>query len=119
MSSALTEYLVLLHRSETRAAALTPDELARGRTAHAAFQQLCADEGWPISSTAPLADAARARVLRPDGRGGLSITDGPYSEAVEQVGGYYRLTAPSLDELTAAVSELVLNGENVEIRPTS
>ena len=43
---------------------------------------------------------------------------GPYSETAEQVGGYYMVSAPSLDALTAATGPLVLNGEHVEIRPT-
>jgi len=114
----MTEYMVILHRSEERAAALSPAEFTAARAAHDAFQQHCADNGWPITSSAPLVQAARARVLRPDGRGGLAVTDGPYSETAEQVGGYYMVTAPSLDALTAVVGPLVLNGENVEIRAT-
>ncbi|WP_051274585.1 YciI family protein [Cellulomonas sp. URHD0024] len=112
----MTEYMVLLHRSEARDATLSAAEFAQARAAHDAFQTFCAANGWPISSSAPLASAARARSLRPDGRGGLAVTDGPYSEIAEQVGGYYMVTAPSLDALTEAVGRLVLNGEHVEIR---
>src|SRR4051812_29769597 len=86
----MTEYMVLLHRAEDRT--FTADEVAGAQAAHATFQQLCRDLGWPIHSTAPLAPAARARSLRPDGRGGLAVTDGPYSETVEQVGGFYLVT---------------------------
>ena len=114
----MTEYMVILHRSEERAASLSLAEFAEARTVHDAFQKHCADNDWPISSGAPLASAARARSLRPDGRGGLAVTDGPYSETAEQVGGYYMVTAPSLDALTDAVGPLVLNGEHVEIRAT-
>ena len=114
----MTEYMVLLHRSEVRAAALSHAEFAEARAAHEAFQALCADNDWPVSSSAPLGPAARARSLRPDGRGGLAVTDGPYSETAEQVGGYYLVSASSLDALTAAAGRLVLNGEHVEIRPT-
>ena len=114
----MTEYMVLLHRSEERDAALTPEEFARARVAHDTFQRQCADSGWPISSSAPLVSAARARVLRPDGRGGLAVTDGPYSETAEQVGGYYMVDAPSLDALSDVAGGLVLNGEHVEIRAT-
>ena len=114
----MTEYMVILHRSEDRAATLSPAEFTAARAAHDAFQQHCSDNDWPISSGAPLAPAVRARSLRPDGRGGLAVTDGPYSETAEQVGGYYMVSAPSLDALTAAVGPLVLNGEHVEIRPT-
>ena len=112
----MTEYMVLLHRAEDRS--FTTDELSAAEAAHAAFQQLCRDRGWPIHSTAPLASSSRARSVRPDGRGGLVVSEGPYSETTEQVGGYYLLSVPSLDELTSAVRPLVVNAENVEIRPT-
>ena len=112
----MTEYMVLLHRAEGRSS--TTDEQGAAAAAHTAFQQLCRDRGWPIHSTAPLAPGVRARSLRPDGRGGLAVTDGPYSETTEQVGGFYLVSAPSLDELTTAVRPLVVNAENVEIRPT-
>jgi hypothetical protein len=114
----MTEYMVLLHRSEVRDASLTAAEFAEARAAHTTFQTFCADHGWPITSTAPLASAVRARSLRPNGRGGLSVTDGPYSEIAEQVGGFYLVDAPSLDALTDAVRGLVVNGEHVELRAT-
>ena len=112
----MTEYMVLLHRSEEPVVHTAEFAAARTRTTRS-------------SSTAPTTTgrsaaahrsrpAVRARSLRPDGRGGLAVTDGPYSETAEQVGGYYLVSAPSLDALTAAVGPLVLNGEHVEIRPT-
>jgi hypothetical protein len=45
----------------------------------------------------------------------MTITDGPFAEAAEQIGGYYLLDAPDLD----TVIELcrVLPAYDIDIRP--
>lgn len=73
--------------------------------------------------------AARGRLqhgntLAPEGRlvssaGGTRAVDGPFAEAKELIGGYFLLTASSLDEATA-IAEQCPNlpyGTVVEIRP--
>ncbi|WP_456825651.1 YciI family protein [Cellulomonas sp. P5_E12] len=114
----MAEFTVVLYRDDARDAALTHEERERAWAAHSGFQQLCADRGWEIVSTRALGAAARARSLRSDGRAGVVVTDGPYAETAEQLGGFYLVARTSLEALTEAVSALVLNGESVEIRPT-
>ena len=116
----MTEYMVMLHRSDDRDAALHPAEFERARAAHDAFQQHCADNGWPIISDARRSARPPARAsLRPDGRGGLAVTDGPYSETAEQVGGFYLVAAhlarrPDRGGRPRSCS----TASHVEIRPT-
>ena len=114
----MAEFTVVLYRDDARDEALTTEERDRAWAAHSAFQQHCADQGWEIVATRALGAAARARSLRSDGRAGVVVTDGPYAETAEQVGGFYLVARTSLDALTEAVSALALNGESVEIRPT-
>ena len=114
----MAEFTVVLYRDDAQEAALTDEQRDRAWEAHARFQQLCADRGWEIVATRALGAAVRARSLRSDGRAGVVVTDGPYAETAEQVGGFYLVARTSLDDLTEAVSALVLNGESVEIRPT-
>lgn len=59
----------------------------------------------------------RGKVLR--GRRGRTITDGPYTEAKEVVGGYVLISAQSLEEAVAAARECPGLDYNltVEIRP--
>lgn len=81
---------------------------------HAAFSAYVAEHGREISA-APLADAATATTLRRTG-GVEVLTDGPFAETAEQIGGYYDVDLPDLDHaLTAA--RLLPAGYTIEIRP--
>jgi hypothetical protein len=80
-----------------------------------AFGEACAARsGVEILSEAPLGDGSTATTLRTRG-GEMTITDGPFAEAAEQIGGYYLLDAPDLD----TVIELcrILPAYDIDIRP--
>jgi len=94
---------------------LTAEEQEAGMAQHAAFDEACATRpGVEMVSQAPLGDGSMATTLRTRG-GELTITDGPFAEAAEQIGGYYVLDAPDLD----TVIELcrVLPAYDIDIRP--
>lgn len=62
-----------------------------------AFDQACeAREGVQILSGEALAEGDAATTVRHSG-GVRTLTDGPYAEAVEGLGGFYLLEAPDLD----------------------
>jgi hypothetical protein len=80
-----------------------------------AFGEACATRpGVEILSEAPLGDGSTATTLRTRG-GEMTITDGPFAEAAEQIGGFYLLDAPDLD----TVIELcrILPAYDIDIRP--
>jgi len=80
-----------------------------------AFDEACAARpGVEILSEAPLGDGSMATTLRTRG-GEMTITDGPFAEAAEQIGGFYLLDAPDLD----TVIELcrILPAYDIDIRP--
>jgi hypothetical protein len=94
---------------------LTPKEQEAAMNKHAAFDEACAARaGVDISSSEALGDGSMATTLRTRG-GEMTITDGPFAEAAEQIGGYYLLNAPDLD----TVIELcrVLPAYDIDIRP--
>jgi hypothetical protein len=94
---------------------LTADEREAQVAQLGAFDEACAARpGVEILSQAPLGDGSTATTLRTRG-GELTITDGPFAEAAEQIGGFYLLDAPELD----TVIELcrVLPAYDIEIRP--
>ena len=94
---------------------LTPEEQEAGMARHAAFDDACAARpGVEIVSAEALGDGTMATTLRTRG-GEMTITDGPFAEAAEQIGGYYLLDAPDLD----TVIELcrVLPAYDIDIRP--
>jgi hypothetical protein len=95
--------------------ALSPEEQEAQLAQLGAFDAACAARpGVEILSDAPLGDGSMATTLRTRG-GEMTITDGPFAEAAEQIGGYYLLDAPDLD----TVIELcrVLPAYDIDIRP--
>ncbi|HWA28308.1 MAG TPA: YciI family protein [Lacunisphaera sp.] len=55
------------------------------------------------------------------GRGGARITDGPYAEGKEVVGGYFFLTVADIDEATRIAQQCpgLAVGLTVEVRPVA
>ncbi len=82
--------------------------------AHHAFEEYVEAHGRRISS-APLAGADTATTIR-HVDGVVTVSDGPFVESVEQVGGYYDVELPDLDSAIAAGS-LLPASYAVEIRP--
>ena len=94
---------------------MTAEEQEAAMAKHAAFDDACAArQGVEMLSQAPLGDGSMATTLRTRG-GEMTITDGPFAEAAEQIGGFYLLDAPDLD----TVIELcrVLPAYDIDIRP--
>jgi hypothetical protein len=80
-----------------------------------AFDEACAARPEvKLLSSEPLGDGSMATTLRTRG-GEMTITDGPFAEVAEQIGGYYVLDAPDLD----TVIELcrILPAYDIDIRP--
>jgi hypothetical protein len=66
-----------------------------------------------------LRPASSATVVRADtGDGSVSMTDGPYAETKEQMGGFWIIEAPDLDAALAWASRATAACERpVEVRP--
>jgi hypothetical protein len=93
---------------------LTPDEQEAEMAKHHAFGEACSARSVEIVSAEALGEGHTATTLRHRG-GEMTVTDGPFAEAAEQIGGYYLLDAPDLD----TVIELcrVLPPYDIDIRP--
>ena len=70
-------------------------------------------EGWMVNPGDAL--MPEGRVVRKD----KAVTDGPFVESKEVVGGFSIITAPSIDDAIkhAKTCPNVLEGGNVEVRP--
>jgi hypothetical protein len=115
----MAQYLILIHGDEREWAAMSAQqqqELAEGHRA------LVAAAGAAVLDTRELEPASVATTLRADPAGRLTITDGPFLETKEAVGGYYLIEAADLDEVIGLASQLyeVSAGHSgVEIRPVA
>jgi hypothetical protein len=94
---------------------LTAEQQAAGMEKHMAFDAACAErDGVQILSGEALGDGSMATTLRTRG-GEMTITDGPFAEAAEQIGGYYLIDAPDLDTVVDLCK--VLPAYDIDIRP--
>lgn len=109
-------WVVLLHGDEK--AWETADEATRtaAYADHDAFTTACAEHGHTIVGGHELASSSRAVVVR-NGTDGPVVTDGPYAETVEQMGGYYVVETDDVQDLARLVVTVLGPGEVAEIRP--
>lgn len=83
-----------------------------------AFFERWEPQGKIVAGGAELASVRTARTVRPGPDGGRVVTDGPYLELKEVIGGVVFLEADDLDEAVAIASTWPVTGStSVEVRP--
>jgi hypothetical protein len=111
------KFLLLMHMNPTVWEALTEDERNEVMTGHGTFIQTITRSGEMILTQA-LADPSQSAVVRVrDGE--RLVTDGPYLEAKEYLGGYYLIDVDGRDraiELAALIPDAKVQGMGVEVR---
>jgi hypothetical protein len=105
----MAEYLVLIYEDESGFESADP----------ALFEQMMKDHNTFGENNGPSLRGGNA--LMPSGtatsiRGG-SITDGPFAETKEALGGYYVIEAADLDEAIAIAKQVPAPLGGVEVRP--
>jgi hypothetical protein len=100
------KFLLLLHGDAAAEAAMTADERRAIVDAHGEFGRMLAERGAMVAGEA-LGPAAEGRTIRfASTQSEPMITDGPFLETKESLGGFYVLEAVSLDEATELASNL-------------
>ncbi|MEQ6902175.1 YciI family protein [Nocardioides sp. YIM 152588] len=112
----MTQYLLSVHDDPEAMAALTPEVMQEMFAAVDTFnEKLMAEGAWVFAGG--LQPAGTASVV--DGGGDRPVvTDGPYLEAKEYLGGFWIIEAPDLDAALAwaAAGSRACRGK-VEVRP--
>jgi hypothetical protein len=109
-------YLCLLYIAEDRLPERGTPEWGAVVAANVAATKAMAEAGVLVDS-APLYPVSSATTIRVDDRETL-VTDGPYAELKEQLGGYYLLECADLDEaLRWARTIPAARTGAVEVRP--
>ncbi|MDM7832643.1 YciI family protein [Cellulomonas edaphi] len=108
-------YLVLLHGDEGQWQSRDAASLAALDASHQEFVAACARDGHEILAAHELDYARTARVVRRGAGRPPEVTDGPFTEAVEQLGGFYLVRTADVDALVALVADTLT--EDAEIRP--
>ena len=112
----MSRYLVLLPAPEAEWATLPESEHEKGMRSHAQFQADLSDGGHRLIAVSPLEPSARATSMRPDGNGAALVTDGPFTESVEQIVGFYLVESDDEAGVRAACERFAARGELIELR---
>jgi hypothetical protein len=92
---------------------VTDEDRAEVFAAFGAFSAAVASRGSVVAGEG-LAEPSEAVTLRPDG----TVTEGPYTETVEQVGGLWIVDLPDR-ETAIELARLLPSSFSVEIRPAT
>ena len=110
------KYLLMLTDIAGKWDTLPPAEQARIMEAHGAFGQALRAEDRYVSGfrLRPPGEARTLRLAGPDRR---DVTDGPFTETKEVMGGFYVIEAGSMDEAIGWARRLPLAYGSIEVRP--
>jgi hypothetical protein len=108
----MRQYMILIYDREAEYETVTPEGWASLRDAHTAFQKTVADLGGSIQHGLPLDPTTSATSIR-----GGAVTDGPFAEAKEALGGYYVIGARDLDHALEIAKLCPAPFGGVEVRP--
>lgn len=108
-------YILLIYGDEKLAADITPEQWENIMAAHKAFGKEAHERGILRGGEA-LQSVTEAQTLqvRP---GKTFVTDGPFAETKEQLGGYYILDCKDMEEALAWAAKLPMTDGCVEVRP--
>ena len=110
------QYMLLIFGNEASFQSATPDQTNQMLAAYGAYGEALRKAGAMVDSNRlqPVASATTVRVA--DGK--TQVLNGPYAETKEQLGGYYLIDVPNLDEAVRWAAQCpAANGGSVEVRP--
>jgi hypothetical protein len=109
-------FVVLIYQDEAIWRDASPEDQARYYTEHEAFAAAVPAAGCTLVAGEALVGVRSATTVRRRGDR-LAVTEGPFAETAEQLGGFYLVDAPDLDTVTELVR--LLPEYTLEIRPVA
>ena len=110
------KYLLTLYMDQSQADGRTPEEAQAAMTAWDAYTQETKD-GGAFEAGEGLQSPETATTLDLQPSGDHIVTDGPFVETREQLGGFYLLDCADLDEALRWAHKIPMPGGKVEVRP--
>ncbi|MCU1486353.1 MAG: YCII-related protein [Actinomycetia bacterium] len=111
----MSEFMLLIYTDQTKIAGLQPSDWDAIHADYVSITQAMNEAGVNKGGN-PLQGPDTARTVGPDG----VVTDGPFAEITEVLGGYYLLDVADQDEALAWAAKLpgVTRGlDKIEVRP--
>ena len=108
----MTEYLILIYERESDYAEAGQEVWEATGRAHGRFAEQVGEKGGKILGGNALQPTATATTIRDD-----VVTDGPFVETKEALGGYYLIEARDLDHALEIAKLCPARFGGVEVRP--
>lgn len=110
----MSQYLILIYDDE---AALEKAMSERNETIMNGHAEFGRRNAAVIKGGDALQPVSTATSVRTDGGGDFVITDGPFAESKEALGGYYVVEAPDIDAAIALAKQIPTVAGGLEVRP--
>ena len=110
------KYLLALYGEEGGWDDVTPEEMQAGMKPWDDFSRAVTDAGVFVAGEG-LQPSATASTVKKEAEDQQLVTDGPFAETKEQLGGFYLLECENLDEAIAWARKIPMPGGKVELRP--
>jgi hypothetical protein len=111
------KYLLALIGDESGMENRTPEQQREAMGAWDAYTTELRDSGSFLGGEGLQPSATATTVQIPQGGGDPVVTDGPFAETKEQLGGFYLIDCKDLDEALDWARKIPMPGGNVEVRP--
>ena len=110
------KYLLTLYGDESRYADMTPEQSAESMKRWEAYTIETRDAGAFLAGEG-LQPSATATTVKIEESGDHIVSDGPFAETKEQLGGFYMLECANLDEAIGWAKKIPMQGGTIEVRP--
>jgi hypothetical protein len=108
----MAQYVVLIYENESEYAKAAPEVYGQVMDAHNRFAEQVTERGGKIAGGNALQSTATATTIRGD-----VVTDGPFVETKEALGGFYLIEAEDLDQAIKIAKMVPAPYGGVEVRP--
>jgi hypothetical protein len=109
------KFWVSLITDGTAMEGISPEEMSEFARRMGDYMAEVRDAGVLVN-TGRLGPASEARTVRPAAGGTLAVTDGPFAETKEQIGGYMVLECEGLEAAVDWVRRMPILGGSLEVR---
>jgi hypothetical protein len=110
----MAQYAVLIYEDEQGWITGDPAVIEQGKKEHKAF---AVNAGERLRGGEALQPTSTSTTIRKDASGDVAVTDGPFVETKEVLGGFYLIEAPDLDAAIELAKEVPAPFGGVEVRP--
>jgi hypothetical protein len=114
----MAQYMFLIYGDEAAMGTEppSPEQWQQMLAAHQAFAEGVGAQGGQVLGGEALAPTSTATTVRPRPGADALVTDGPFAETKEALGGFYLIEAADLDQALAFAATMPTSG-CVEVRP--